>query len=148
ATKEEIEKYSHVFDEYLTKPITEKVLIKTIAKYLDHKEKKNEAKVEIEGQNCIWELQKQKSEIETFPKELKTILNEELKPLHKELLEVLSVDRLKYFAERNKNLAEKNDVKGLVKYSEEILTLIINFDITRIKKTLNYYPEIIKIICE
>ena len=34
ATKEEVEKYSPVFDEYLTKPILEEVFLKTIAKYL------------------------------------------------------------------------------------------------------------------
>ena len=34
ATKVEIEKYSPVFDDYLTKPVTEDVLIKTISKYL------------------------------------------------------------------------------------------------------------------
>jgi len=34
ATKEEIDKYSHVFDEYLTKPLNHELFFKTISKYL------------------------------------------------------------------------------------------------------------------
>ncbi len=34
ATDDDISKYSHIFDEYLTKPIIESTLLKTIAKYL------------------------------------------------------------------------------------------------------------------
>ena len=37
ATNEEIEKYSHVFDEYLTKPIDEDKFFKVISKYLEYK---------------------------------------------------------------------------------------------------------------
>ena len=35
ATKEEIDRYSPIFDEYLTKPVDENLLLKTIAKYLN-----------------------------------------------------------------------------------------------------------------
>ncbi len=40
ATKEEIEKYSHIFDEYLTKPVDEELLLKIITKYLKKKLKR------------------------------------------------------------------------------------------------------------
>ena len=39
ATKKEIKKYSHVFDEYLIKPVAEDLLLKTISKYLNHTNK-------------------------------------------------------------------------------------------------------------
>ncbi len=146
ATKEEIEKYSYIFDEYLTKPIPEKELIKTIAKYLDQKEKRNEDEAEIKGQNCILELQKQKSEIGTFPKELKAILKEELEPLHQKISEVISVEDLKTFADRNEYLAKKYDVKGLDEYSKAINASINYFDVTKLKDLLNYYSEIVSVI--
>jgi len=149
ATKEEIEKYSAVFDEYLTKPITEAVLIKTIAKYLKHKKEKIQlTKSSKPGkfENYISELQKQKEKIGVFPDALKNFLKEELEPLHKELLEVLSVVDLKTFAKKNKDIAKKYNITGLVKYSEAIHASINNFDISRIKDLLNYFNDIKKIL--
>ncbi len=145
-TKEEIEKYSHVFDEYLIKPIDEDQFFKAISKYLAHEKRGFEAKNEIKVAAYILELQKQKNETSFFSNELKIIFKEELEPLHKELSEAISVDDLKVFEEKNKNIGLKNNIPGLVKYSEALNASIINFDLIKIKGMLNYYNEILNII--
>ena len=146
ATKYEIENYSPIFDEYLTKPVTEEVFIKAISKYLKYKTKKIESLKETKTVNCILELQKQKEEIGIFPEELKNTVKEELKPLQGTLLEILSVDDLKTFAKINQHIGEKYNVPGLIKYSEAIYGSINNFDINKLNKLLKNYNEIMKIL--
>ena len=96
----------------------------------------------------ISEPQKQKNKVNAFPEELKIIIKEELEPLHNKLLKVLSVDDLKIFVRRNKEVAEKYEIDFLHKYSDALQASITNFNLDKINKLQEYFPEIIKMICE
>ena len=148
ATKEEIEKYSHVFDEYITKPVDEDIFIKTISKYLSHKEEDSVLQTEIEQENFILELIELKKEIIQFPIEMQNELRNEVEPIYKDLAQILSVDKLNTLIEIIKNIAEKYQVEILLRYSNTLNLSVNNFDFNRINQLLTYFPEMIKIICE
>jgi len=145
ATLEEIEKYSYVFDEYITKPIDELKLINVVARYLEHSKEIITEQEEIE--NCIISLKKQKENIGSFSDEIKSVMKDELKPLYEKITNVISTEDLKDFAEKNEIYAKKYNILGLLKYSQELKGSIINFNIEKISEIRGLYPEIIKIIC-
>jgi len=145
ATKSEIKKYSSVFDEYITKPIDEKTLINTLAKYLKH-EKEQIIITEITENACIADLLKQKEQEIYFSDELKNAFRTEIEPLHKEISEILSIDALNVFANKNKTIGEKYKINAIVKYSKELKMSINVFDLEKIENLIKLYNQIIKII--
>ena len=148
ATREEVEKYNKVFEAYLTKPLDEDVFIKTLSKYLVHKKEKIEVEKESESNNCIALLKNQKDKIGFFSKEFKNDIENELKPIHKELSEIIAVDILKIFAEKSEIIGKKYDIKALIVYSKLLDDSITNFDLNKINELLNYFNKIIKTIYE
>ncbi|MCK5537496.1 MAG: hypothetical protein KAI79_11765, partial [Bacteroidales bacterium] len=145
ATKEEIEKYSQFFDDYLTKPVDEDLLLRTVAKFIEYT--KN-TKSEAEFENCISKLQKEKIEIGTFSDEAINELKRDIEPLYIKLLEVLSVDDLNIFIEKNKKFGKKYDINALIEYSEVLFEAVDYFNLNKINDLLRYYSEIIAIIYE
>ena len=143
ATSEEKEKYSHVFDEYLTKPIDDDVFLNTISKYLAFDMIPDN---ELKPDDCLQELRKQKKESKIFSEEFNSIFKNELITLYNELMEALSFDNLNVFVEKNRKIGEEYKILGLVKYSEVLGASVNNFDINKIKELLNKFNEIIKII--
>ena len=143
ATSEEKEKYSHVFDEYLTKPIDDDVFLNTISKYLAFDMIPDN---ELKPDDCLQELRKQKKESKIFSEEFNSIFKNELITLYNELMEALSFDNLNVFVEKNRKIGEEYKILGLVKYSEVLGASVNNFDINKIKVLLNKFNEIIKII--
>ncbi len=116
--------------------------MKTIEKYLVHKKEKKQIKNIQKITTCFSELQKEKA----FPNELIKTLNADLKPIHKELLEILNVETLTVFIEKIENLGKKYNIAGLIKYSEILLFSVNKFDLNKINELLNKFNEILEII--
>ena len=82
----------------------------------------------------------------SFSTEILTAFKEELEPIHTQLSKTLSIDKLKIFANKNIEIANKFNITGLKKYAENLNLTINNFDLNKINILLNNYNEIIKII--
>jgi len=144
ATNEEVNKYSHVFNDYLTKPITKNILFQSLKKHL--KLKNFSSIQETQNKNIIFEFEKFKNQ--EFTDEIKKEIKNKIEPFFFKIKNVLSIDDLKIFAHKNIEIAKKYNINDLVKYSEAINLSIENFDIQEINKLLNSYDEIIDIINE
>jgi len=138
ATKGEINKYSHVFNDYLTKPIEEDNLIKTIAKYLKPKHNKSE--------NCIDIIENYKNKNGKFSEELKNDLKKEVEPLYQAFVKKIAVDEMKAFILKTQEISEKHNIEGLNKYSQNLLNAMNFFKIDKIKELRDIFPKIMDII--
>jgi len=145
ATTEEIDKYSHIFDEYLTKPILKDVLFEALKKYIKYEIIENTPKI-ILNNNFIEELKNEPSI--HFTKELKLIVKNELEPMYIKIKDVLLIDNFKIFAQKINTIAINNKINGLKIYSEAIYASIDNFNFKKINDLLNDFKEIINIIYE
>ena len=61
-------------------------------------------------------------------------------------MEIISIENLKLLAKKSKELGYKYGVKGLIKYSELLDESINNFNLVYVKKLLNHFDKIIRII--
>ncbi len=148
ATTEEIEKYSHIFDDYITKPINEDVLFKTLAKYLKHEKKQIEI-IEEKIPDCILELKNYKKENGNFPKELETIFKNKIEPYYnKEVSNVLSIDEIKEFSSKIYNVAKKLNIESLKTYSTNLVRAMNKFDLDEVVKIRDIFPKILEVIYE
>jgi len=147
ATKEEIAKYSIFFNDYITKPINDIVLYKTIAKYLEH-QKESIVKKDSNTQNESNELANLNLQIQNLTSNAQFVVEfkTQIVPLHHDLLEILSVDNLKSFAKRIEKIAEAYDISAMKTYSDYLMQSINNFNLGKINQLLNYFKDAIKIV--
>ncbi len=142
ATKNEIEKYSPIFNNYLTKPTDENDLMKIISKYLKHKKEKLED-IEIEEEkDFIEECKKEK-----FSDEFINIVKTKIEPLYyKEIANILAIDEIKNFCKELKKVTTKFHIISIEKYSNSLDEAMSHFDIDKVTQLRDIFPEIIKII--
>jgi len=149
ATKDEIKKYSHIFDSYLTKPTDGEKFIKEVAKYLKHK-KINKENKEKQAKNTekINFIEKLNQELENkFLEELKNDFNIKIKPLYyKDIANIIAVDEIKNFCKELKNIALKFNIKTLESYSDNLMTAMSHFDLDEVTRIKDIFPEIIKTV--
>ena len=138
ATKDEITKYSHIFNEYLTKPIEETRLIKTIAKYLKPKTQK-----EV---NCIDNLKNYKEANGNFSEEFKYVFKTEIEPLYLAVVKKIAVDEMRAFANKTEEIGAKFNIQGIQQYSKNFLSAMNFFKIDKIKELRDMFPEMMDII--
>jgi len=145
ANKENVEKYKLIFDNIQIKPIKRDQLLKSISK-LFKKGKSNLLNRTIEKNDFILELIEQKKLIKSFPAELKNIIKKELAPIHKQLLETLSVDELKTFTEKTLYIAKKYNINSLTIYAEKLNRATYNFNLEKINFLLPNFSEFVNVI--
>lgn len=135
ATSEDIERFAGVFEEYLTKPISEEKLLQTVSRYLDSKPNEELTYAQIIANENF-----------SSPKELKNIFKDELAPIYADLREALSLDLFKDFCAKIKQAGEKHNSETLVEYSEKLLQTANVFDLTNLEKLQKMFPEIMQAI--
>ncbi len=144
ATSDDLQKYSYVFDEYLTKPISKDNLFKILKKYMGYdKKEKNTPKFDVDFVNQIKNESKK-----TFTQDFKINFNEKIIPLFNKIDEVLLIDDLKLFVKEICNLSNNSEILGLKSYCKLLQASIDSFNITNINNLLVPFKEIIKIINE
>ena len=126
----------------MVKPIDELTLIKSISRYLKHKQIISENVNEIESSDYISDIQKQKKEIKKIPDKLKIIFKDELYPSFDKISGSLTISDLEKFNEKISEIALKYDIYGLKKYSEVLSDSIDYFDLNKIKMLLSDFPKI------
>jgi two-component system sensor histidine kinase EvgS len=163
AIKTQKEQYKDIYDAYLTKPLSKRKLIVTLAKFLPHttipfKRRLGEAgerwdhvsqipKEPMSGQNEFLDNTKAYvTQTRTFSQAFLDTLHIELLPKYEEVSELMSVDELIDFAEAITMVSESFQVRPLRHYAEELLRHIKIFDIVNVKRLLAQFPEIVEII--
>jgi len=142
ATSEEIIKYKDIFDDYLTKPISKDILFNSLKKHLDI-DKTNKKTIQKSNKFDDKELKNIK-----INDEIKEKIKTDIEPLYNKINKILSVDDLRLFADKNFEIAKKNNIEILLKYCDEVYISIENFNIQRINTLLKYYKTIITIVNE
>ncbi len=140
--------YKHIFDEFVSKPIDDNLLINAIVKHV-YPFAKNELDIEnIEYVNCIDEIIKYKIENKEFSLLLKDTFHFDLVPRFKELQEILSVDKLKLFALKMNEISTIYKISAFKKYADVLNESITNFDLNKINELLKSFIEIKNIITD
>jgi CheY-like chemotaxis protein len=159
ATKEQVEQYQDLFNAYLTKPISKRELLATLARFLPHTKTSGqktgqEEKISplkrtqraVDERNMLEELKAYAVHSGPFPQAFLNTLHVELLPKHKETSELMSVDDMIAFAEAVIAVAEAFTITPLKNYGEELLRFTKVFDVINMKHLLALFPEIVEIL--
>ena len=156
AMKEHIEKYNHIFDEYIKKPIDKTELVNTLVKYLPYTEilqkdtetKETTNKSKPEKNKYIKEFNEYVKENESLPENLKETITNELLPIYKEISEILDIEDIKLFASKIIETGKDFNIKVLMKYGIELHKFISFYQFSEIEKLVSLFPELANIIVD
>jgi len=143
ATMEEIEKYSPVFDKYLTKPIQHDVFMKAIIGYLEYEKIERKAQKSVKIEDYIAALQQEKKEIGDFSKTFNSYFKIEIQPLYEEVREIMDMEDCKKFAKKLTATGTKFRVETFVKLGERLHELVSTFQLSEIELFLMEFSKII-----
>jgi len=158
AMKEQKERYQDFFDGYLSKPVSQDEMLRTLARFLPHRRspqtegdrvrtlEPHHAKQALSETTAhLRHLREALEQGAALPETAYRSLCDELLPLHQALCEVMSADKLFDFAERVLDLGESAEFLPLQNYGEELLRHAQTFDILNIKRLLAQFPEIVEL---
>ncbi len=135
--------YKKYFDSYLRKPVLRVELYKEMMKYLSFKVKTS--------QNEILETPQSTSQpplnIELSTRqtsELINLIDGDLKAKWNEAMLYQMSDEIEAFARKLKSTGELYQISELVKYGNELLLYVDNFDLEKMDKSLKLYPKFTK----
>ena len=145
ATNEDIAKYSSIFDEYLTKPISEEILLKTIIKYLKHqKEKKEVAK--NEKYSYFSEFKKEKAEIGIFSEEFVQYFKDKILPQYEEVSDIMDMEESKEFANQLVIVGRKFKIESFRKFGVELMVANKNFQLSKMEELLKEFAKFVELM--
>jgi len=121
AMNEQVEKYKDIFDDYLTKPVSEHDLIKILNKYLKGKENDKE-----------------------LNKNIKTKIKTELLPYYQNVKNNLSLDETLELSEKLINFGQKFDIEIFVEQGTKLQNATKNFKLEKMETILEQLKNIIK----
>jgi response regulator RpfG family c-di-GMP phosphodiesterase len=170
AMKEQIDRYQDIYDGYLSKPISKKDLIATLAKFLfspavpEQREqetvipplrytpldnKQGEIQVsEINSCGILEELKDYIAQTEPFPQPFVDKLRFELLSKYTEVSELMSIDDIMAFSKAVIVVGDAFTVSPLKHYGEELLGYLKVFNIVKVRRLLAQFPDIVKIIAD
>jgi two-component system sensor histidine kinase/response regulator len=132
--------YKSGFNSYLMKPVDKEKVFKEIAKYIEHK--KYESNIQT-GSNLdsIFDddVDICKGKDPTFA----LVLTNNISDLWKNTKEKNFIDNYKEFAEELIETGKKYKSDEIIKYGEEILKEVNNFDIVKINELFELYPKLV-----
>lgn len=131
---------NHGFNGYLSKPIQKDNLFLELSKHLHHK---------VIQQNLIRDIFDEQLVIEDIPKELLKELIEKLESLvstSKVLLQSRKTGQIKNFATLLMDISQKYNSPNLRDYSEKIKTSTLSYDMEKVKKLLEDFPNVIDML--
>ncbi len=138
--KSDEEKINKNFDGFISKPISKSVLFDTFALFLKFEQLEteidpNELDNEINFNNGNLTLEEYHSIIESLENEFISKRNE--------ILEVLWIDEAEKFADLLNEIGEKYNIDLLIKYSTNLKTNIISFEIEKVEIQLKDFDRLI-----
>jgi CheY-like chemotaxis protein len=135
-------KAEKLFDESLMKPINISELINKLKIFLKYTEKdlnknqENPVSIDLEIIN-------DKEVISMLP-ELINIINIEILPYHKKVVDEQMIDKTVDFGKRIIKIGEDFKVRFLINYGKNIVSYADNFEIDKLKAEMDCFPDIVK----
>ncbi len=137
------------FDGFLKKPILKKDLMRELAKFLKYKNVVRHAEA-VSGSTK--HETEQEAAVETVhssyePDSIRALLDifeNELSREWKENSDVFMIDNIELFAERIADLGKQNNIEFIIHYGKILTDYISNFKVSKIKKTLAEFPNLIE----
>jgi len=132
----------------IREPYTKADIHQVIKKYMTVKY------ADDDKQNSIFDFNGEliKTELSSFTidnfKELINIIEGELMPEFNQIIKTSKINQIKNFAYRISELGKTYRLNIFIIFSNELLKESISFNITRIKKILDFFPEIVNFINE
>lgn len=131
--QEDENKLKDVFDDFLRKPITQKTLITTMAKYLPYEEKLNKEKSEKRESPIDVLLQGNQN----FTSEFKMQFDNTIKPLLEELKIGLDTEVVENLSRKLKTIGEQHSVPPLKEFADEMMVNVSIFNLKNLENQLN-----------
>ena len=147
--KEQTDEILNVCDDYVKKPIAKHELIKVLIKYLPYKEIQSELHNTAYSPPVYDFINEMKTHIaisDSIPSGFLNILNFELIPIYEKIKVEVATDDIEEFALTVKNVANKYNIKPVIKYCDELLKCTNAFDFDKIFEILPDFQHIIDII--
>ncbi len=131
-----------IFDDLLMKPIDLGELTQLLKKYLAYQTPKNKAIInKKEFKEISFELTE--AQKKRLPELIQTLENEFI-PVYNKVVKTQMIDHIEKFGNDLVLLAEKYNFKIILDYGNKISKLADNFEIDKLVKLLNRFPEIIE----
>lgn len=127
------------FDSHLRKPISKNQIYTEMKNFIPYKTKEKIRKEENQFKSLKKMPQKTKDKIP----ELLHILNDNYLPDWEKIKNTLVIFEIEEFAKQLKTTAENFKFELLIQYCDNLLENIRNFDIGKMEKELNSFPELI-----
>ncbi len=131
------------FDHFIHKPVSQKELIKQLAKYLSHKTSDSDKTPDTDS---VLYKQQLSTEILVKVPGLIQILEGNLKEQWQSMRSTFILKEINDFALEIKKLANEYEIRQLSRWSEKIVEQTQNFDMENLSSTLNQYENIISSI--
>jgi CheY-like chemotaxis protein len=158
AMKGQREQFQTIFDAYLSKPVVKQILIQTLARFLPTQPLLQEdvreygaftdtnRSVPQQGPDLCQELRDFLRHKDTWDVGIREHCRSVLVPHYQDINELMSIDDMKAFAEAVTNAAHTYAIPVLEQYGQQLMHGIEIFDITRIRRLLEIFPNIAEIL--
>jgi hypothetical protein len=168
--KEQIDRYQDIYDGYLSKPLSKKELIATLARFLFSpkvpyqkkqgtvvpslrdtpldNERGERQNPEISSSGILEELKDYIAQTGPFQQPFVDKLRFELLSKYKDVSELMSIDDIMAFSEAVIVVGDAFTVSPLKHYGEELLGYLKVFNIVKVRRLLSQFPDIVKIIAD
>lgn len=142
AMKQSEDEIKELCDGYLRKPVSKADMVTELMKFLDHSVSEDimSGQSELTGDASIDTLSYKS--IENLS-ELVIELESDIQPIWEELKESSVITDISDFAQKTKELSEKYNYSPFMSWANLLEKKIKTFDLDKIHKTLNEFPEII-----
>jgi len=142
---EQIQHVMKVCDDFLRKPVTKIELLEKLVKYLPHTFTDTNRAQSLQPADLIENIRKYYDSLQQLPEGLSDALFGQLQTTFKEVMKTLAVNKIKVFATEFIAISEKYEIAPFVLYGKELLQYSTTFRFDKLLKTLNFFPEILKI---
>ena len=130
------EKIKKIANGMMRKPVLQKDLITTIAKFLPHK-------IIVKEESPITDAVTILPADTPIPPELEKVLREKYLPQVENLKDTMSIDEITNFAKEIKELAEKENCQTIATWSENLLIQAKSFNVSEIENSFDNFGDLI-----
>ncbi len=130
---------AHGFDGYLSKPVNMRDLFNELSRYLKHKRAEPVTETALKDDTVETPIQENITDLPA----LRQTLEQKMRPLWQEIVEVMEMDAIEDFATLLIDLGEKHQAQHLVHYAKQLREFAQDFEIEGVERMLAAFSDII-----